>query len=65
MKKNVPRAALALLIIGLMLVGITSLIGQAYQLPDFDKGIFMGFGIGLELVAVFAIIRHKKRLTDR
>jgi len=55
-------ASLCFLINGarIALVSAANLISRKFAFPDFDTGILMGFGIGLELVGAFLIIRHKK-----
>jgi hypothetical protein len=50
---------LILLVAGLSVVAIASLINHFLQLPDFVKGTLMGFGIGIEIVAVIKLIKLK------
>jgi hypothetical protein len=60
MRKQKSPFALLLLAIGLLFVSLTYFVGRKYQLPDFDRGIFMGAGVGLELVAVWLMVRQKR-----
>lgn len=62
MKRNIPKPALVLLIIGLLTSTVTPLIGRYFLLPDYVKGVIMGLGIGLEFNALVMIQRSKRRL---
>jgi hypothetical protein len=54
------RPALALLIIGLMMVSIAPLIANKYSLSDGVRGFITGLGIGMELLAAYMLIRIKR-----
>jgi hypothetical protein len=61
MRKQSP-VALVLLLIGTLVVSLSGFIVSRYQLPDFASGILLGTGIGLELVAVLLMLRHKRSM---
>lgn len=56
--KNLPKAALPYLIIGLLTVTTTPVISRYYHLPDFVTGVTMGLGLALEFVALVKIRRN-------
>jgi uncharacterized membrane protein YoaK (UPF0700 family) len=58
--KQTLVSPLILLAVGLMIVAIVSIINHYTNLPDILKGTLVGFGIGLEIVAVIKLIKLKK-----
>lgn len=62
MKLNtIPKSALALLMIGLLLVTLTPIINRYFPLPDFLKGLMNGLGLTIEVIALIKIDRSKKK----
>ena len=52
MKRTMKNKALVLLSIGIFIISVTQLISQFIGLNDIVKGISIGFGIGLLLIAI-------------
>ncbi len=62
MKLNsVPKSALALLIIGLLITILTPIINRYFLLPNFLKGFLNGFGLTIEVFAIIKMDRSKKK----
>lgn len=63
MKRNtIPKSALALLVIGLLMTTLTSIINRYFPLPDFSKGFLNGLGLTIEIIALVKIQRSKKNI---
>lgn len=66
MKRNpMPRPAFLLLIAGLLIPAVVSILSRCVPLPDGLSGFVAGVGIGLELMALISIRRHKARRTGK
>lgn len=63
MKRNtLPKPALVLLVIGLLMTSLTPIINRYFPLPDFLKGFINGMGLMLEVIALIKIQRSKKNM---
>lgn len=62
---NMPKKALPLLIIGLLMTTTFPMIGRHFRLPDFLIGFIIGMGIVLELFALVMAVRYKRRLQGK
>ncbi len=63
MKLNtIPKSALVLLIIGLLMTIITPVINRYFPLPDFLKGFLNGLGLAIEFTALVKMQRSKKNI---
>jgi len=61
MKRNtIPKPALILLIVGLLMTTTMPVIGRHFLMPDFVKGFLTGLGLTLEFIALVKIQRSKK-----
>lgn len=61
MKRNIiPKPALVLLIIGLLMTTTTPIIYRYFSMPDFLKGFINGLGLMLEFTALVKIQRSRK-----
>jgi hypothetical protein len=59
-KNNIPKPAFVLFIIGLLISTLTPVTGRFFLLPDFVKGVIMGLGLALEIIALIIFQRNKK-----
>lgn len=59
-RNNIPKSALYILIIGLLMTTLTPIIGRYFPLPDFLKGFISSLGLMLEVVAIIKIQRSKQ-----
>jgi hypothetical protein len=58
--KNLPPFSMRVLIpLGLLLITIPFLLNSYIRIPDFYRGLAMGLGIGLEILGVILIRKHK------
>lgn len=61
MKLNtIPKPALILLIVGLLMTTVTPIISRHILMPDFVKGFITGLGLTLELIGLIKMQRSKK-----
>lgn len=60
-RNNIPKSALAYLIVGLLMTTLTPIIGRYFPLPVFLKGFMSGLGLTLEVIAIIKIQRSKKQ----
>ena len=61
MKRNtIPKPALVIFIIGLLISILTPVTGRFFLLPDFVKGVIMSLGLTLEIIALIIFQRNKK-----
>jgi len=63
MKRNtIPKSALALLIIGLLITTLTPIINNSFPMPDYVKGFLVGLGLMLEVIALIKIQQNRKNI---
>jgi hypothetical protein len=64
MKINkVPKSAITLLIIGLLLTtSFTPILSHYFPLPDFVKGFITGLGLTFEVFAIIKMQQSKKKV---
>ena len=63
MKRNtIPKSALALLIIGLLITTLTPVINSSFPMPDYVKGFLVGLGLMLEVIALIKIQQNRKNI---
>ena len=58
--KMKKRPAIALLVVGLMLATLTPLLSGKFGWPDGARGFVTGLGVGIELIALIALLRLKR-----
>ncbi|WCT13582.1 hypothetical protein [Mucilaginibacter jinjuensis] len=59
-RNNIPKAALIIFISGLLISTVMPVAGRYFFLPDFVKGVIMGLGLALEVIALVIFQRSKK-----
>jgi hypothetical protein len=61
-RNNIPKSALFLLIIGLLLTTLTPIINRSFPIPDYAKGFLVGLGLMLEVIALVKIQQNRKNI---
>ncbi len=56
------RNSIILLVAGLIVLSLAQIINHYTHLPDIIKGLFVGTGIGILILAVFKIRKVKSNL---
>ena len=54
------KPEMLLVSIGLLITSCSALIKHLLPLPDFLTGTLMGFGVGMEIVGLALLAKHKR-----
>jgi hypothetical protein len=57
---NIPKQAMMLLAIGLLLTCITPIVNRYFPIPDVVRGFITGLGLCIEVIAIIKIDRIRK-----
>ncbi|GAB3915532.1 hypothetical protein [Mucilaginibacter boryungensis] len=57
---KIQKPEMLLISIGLLITSGSALINRWLNLPDFLTGTLMGFGVGMEIVGLALLAKHKR-----